>query len=622
MDIPYSYTRLLTREVKIGGLAMGAHNPIRVQSMTNTPTLDTKATVEQVIRLVNSGCELVRITAPGLKEAENLAVIRDELRKNGYRVPLIADIHFNPQAAELAAGLVNKIRINPGNYADKKKFEHIEYTGQQYREELEKIASRLYPLLKICKENGTAIRIGTNHGSLSDRIMSRYGDTPRGMAESALEFIRICAGFGFHDLVLSMKSSNIRITTFATRLLVCMMQEEGFHYPVHLGLTEAGGGEDGRTKSAAGIGSLLEEGIGDTIRVSLTEEPEKEMDVARILAGRFNRRPGPYTETFGKPDFLEYFSYQKRDSIQVDNIGGGRQPVVVTSCMGKADVECHYFNPVIANKPDYIYDSPGITRYEHPKEIGNVTHYNDFITDRPSFHPLLDTDTLNEVRVQHLPGPWILLRPGECNETLAEILKEYPNAVLILHKTPADTVHQLKTSFRKIIQSGCRNPVLIRLSYTEQDLDHFNLCAASDAAFLLTDGLGDGLWLDWIQEATCKFPTHEAFNILQAMGDRLTRTDFIACPSCGRTQFNIQEVLAKVKEKMSHLVGLKIAIMGCIVNGPGEMADAHYGYVGAGPGKVNLYKGKNLVKRGIDESTALEALISLIKENGDWQPAA
>lgn len=617
MNTLSSYVRWLTREVKVGDLAMGGMNPIRIQSMTNTETLNTKATVDQAIRMIHAGCEYVRIATPGLKEAENLSIIKDELTKHGYRTPLIADIHFNPHVAESAARRVEKIRINPGNYVDKKNFKRKEYTDAEYADELDRIASRLYPLLKICQEYGTAMRIGTNHGSLSDRIMSRYGDTPEGMVESAMEFIRICDSFGFHKLVLSMKSSNIKVSAFATRMLVFRMQEEGYNFPIHLGITEAGEGVDGRTRSAAGIGTLLEDGIGDTVRVSLTEAPENELPVARSIAGRYNRRNGPYTEKLEKPSGIIYFSYQRRESFKVKSAGAGQLPVVVTTCLGKAGIDCHYFNPYVM-RPDYIYDAPGIQRYEHPETVGLINHIHEYDLNQRNIHPLVEAVNVASLQTEQLSHPWIVLDEAQWKEETARVLSENNNAVLVLHKTQKTNIHLLRRFISYLIQYRCKSPIILRLSYPQLDIDHFNLNSAIDASYLLTDGLLDGLWLEWDPEATCKFPTMGAFNILQATGDRVTRTDFISCPSCGRTQFDIVKVLARVKEKTSHLKGLKIAVMGCVVNGPGEMADAHYGYVGAGHGKVNLYKGKVLVKKNVDEADALEELISLIKENNDW----
>jgi (E)-4-hydroxy-3-methylbut-2-enyl-diphosphate synthase len=618
MESTAVYSRWLTREVRIGNLALGGMNPIRIQSMTNTDTMDTRATVSQAIRMIHAGCEFIRMSAPSRKQAENLGIIKEELRKQGYRTPLIADIHFNPAVAEEAARRVEKVRINPGNYADKPRVGKLDYTDNEYSLELERLATRLHPLLKVCQEYGTAIRIGVNHGSLSKRIMSRYGDTPEGMVESALEFIRICDTFGFHELVLSMKSSNIKVCAYATRLLVFKMQDEGYHYPIHLGVTEAGDGEDGQVKSASGIGSLLEEGIGDTIRVSLTGPPESELPTARSIAGRYNRRNGPFIEKLQKPEGIPYFSYPSRNS-HYDKFGESRKtPVVITTCLGRAGIDCHYFNPYVM-KPDYIYDAPGIMRYEHPSSVGLINHITEYDPGNKNVDPLIEAGDFSSLISPDIPRAWLNLDEALWKEETARLLCQHTDNVLILHKTQKSNIHLLRRfiSYLKLYQS--RSPLVLKLSYPSLDIDHFNLNVAIDAGFFLMDGLLDGLWFEWDPEATCKFPTMAAYNVLQATGDRLTRTDFIACPSCGRTQFNIEEVLAVIKDKLDHLAGIKIAVMGCIVNGPGEMADAHYGYVGAGKAKIHLYKGKELVKKNVDEKDALRELIALIKSAGDWK---
>ncbi len=617
MDPIFSYGRWLTREVTVGDLPLGGFNPIRVQSMTNTPTLDTKATVAQAIRMIHAGSEYIRITAQNLMEAVHLSVIKEELRSSGYHTPLIADVHFSPKVALEAARRVEKIRINPGNYSSARDLKGP-LSEAEYQSEWEQMAENLYPLLKVCRQYGTALRIGTNHGSLSGRIMHRFGDTPEGMVESAMEFVRICSGYGFHNLVLSMKSSNIRVGIFATRLLVCKMQEEGYAYPLHLGVTEAGDGEDGRVKSAAGIGALLEDGIGDTIRVSLTEPPENELPVARMLAGRYNRRQGPYKEKVQIPENISYFSCHRRETAWIGKLGDGQPPAVVTTCLGKVDLRCYYFNPH-SQSPDYLYDPPGIEHREHPASIRQVRHILEYDLKRLDVHPLIEASSFTSLQPMYLFRPWINLGPASWKEETARIISQNPELVLVLHKQPDSSIHLLRKFFAYLDKHSCRQPVILRLSYPGEDIDQFNLYSASDAVFILCDGLIDGLWLEWEPKASCKFPTMAAYNILQSTGDRLTRTDYVACPSCGRTQFDIQQVLARVKERTSHLKGLRIAVMGCIVNGPGEMADSHYGYVGSANNKVNLYKGKTLVTRNIPETEALEALVALIKENGDWK---
>ncbi|MEI6575544.1 MAG: (E)-4-hydroxy-3-methylbut-2-enyl-diphosphate synthase [Bacteroidota bacterium] len=608
---------MITRVVSLGDVPMGGENPIRIQSMTNTDTLDTLSTVEQTIDLVEAGCDYVRITTPTIADAENLRIIKQELRKQGIHVPLIADVHFNPKVAELAARLVEKVRINPGNYADKKRQTTIGFSEQEYREELERIAERFRPLLDICKEYGTAIRIGVNHGSLSDRIMSRYGDTPLGMAESAMEFLRISAGYGFHELVCSMKSSNIRVTTFATRQLVMLMQEEGMNYPIHLGVTEAGDGEDGRIKSAAGIGALLEDGIGDTIRVSLTEDPEQEIPVAKAIADRYNKRQGPYTHTLNLPENLSYLEFQKRETIRVGKIGGGQQAAVITSCSGIASFECSYFANK-AFKPDFIYNPPHIVTLKHPSEVQEVVHFSIWDQGSTAFLPLWDVHNYMRASIRSTVTNFIMVTEASLSAELIEAAKNDTVAVFVFESHWTAAVSQVRRMFSILKEMNCHTPVVLNRAFTMPDIDLLALYSAADLAYLLVDGQGDGIWVEGEPDALCKYPTQTVFNILQAVGDRIYKTEYIACPSCGRTQFNIQQALSQVKDQTAHLTGLKIAVMGCIVNGPGEMADANYGYVGAGNGKVMLYKGKNLVKQGIDESVAVDELITIIKDGGDW----
>lgn len=616
---PPLYYRLLSRVVTLGELALGGDNPIRIQSMTNTDTMDTLATVEQTINLVEAGCDYVRIAAPGMAEAANLLMIKQELKKQGYAVPLIADVHFNPRVAEEAARIVEKVRINPGNYADKKRFEKLDFSDQEYKEEIERIAERLNPLLRICKEYGTALRIGANHGSLSDRIMSRFGDTPLGMAESAMEFLRICNSFGFHNLVCSMKSSNIKVTTFATRQLLKLMQDEGMNYPIHLGVTEAGDGEDGRIKSAAGIGALLEDGIGDTIRVSLTEDPEQEIPVALAIADRYNKRKGPFRDRMEIPEDLPYFTYEKRESLKVNNLGGGQQAAVITSCSGIASFECSYFSHK-AFKPDFIYNPPHIVTLKHPSEIKEVVHFSIWDPGSVAFLPLWDVHNYLKASVRSTVMNFIMVTAPSLSPELIEAVKKDPYAVFVFESHWASPVRSVRAMFSLLKQADCKAPVFLNRAFTMPDIDLLALYSASDLAYLLIDGLGDGIWVEGEPDALCKYPTQTVFNVLQAVGNRIYKTDYIACPSCGRTQFNIQQALSAVKDQTAHLTGLKIAVMGCIVNGPGEMADANYGYVGAGNGKVNLYKGKTLIRQGIEEDVAVEELVNLIKESGDWVP--
>ena len=554
-----------TREVKIGNLLLGGNQPIRVQSMTNTNTLDTLATVEQSIRMIEAGCELVRITTPGLKEAGHLQVIKAELKKRGYAVPIIADIHFNPGAAEIAARMVEKVRINPGNYVDRS-VAKTAYSEKEYQWELERIGERLYPLLKICKEYGTAIRIGTNHGSLSRRIVNRYGDTPEGMVQSALEFTRICNKEGFHNLVLSMKSSNVRVMLQACRLLAERLTAQGLNYPLHLGVTEAADGEDGRLKSVAGIGALLARGIGDTIRVSLTEAPEFELPVAKAIVDRFQRKhENGGVKRHIRPD-LEIHHEMGENPLLTDvrgKIGGKIPPAVVLKYQGT---------------------------YFLAEEDGSRTALN-----QPLIH-------INDSQIEtSLP-------------LLIQAVQQQAGAVIVT-EAGSGLVRQLMTALR---DAGLNPPVILKSPQVVKNMADFIVENALNPGNLLLDGLGEGIVLDadYLGEETA---VRIGYGLLQATRRRISRTEFIACPSCGRTLFNIQEALRQVKSRTAHLKGLKIAVMGCIVNGPGEMADADYGYVGAGHGKVTLYKGKEAVNRRIPETDAVEALVQLIKVGGDWR---
>ena len=626
------YKRLLTREVFLGDLPMGAGHPIRVQSMTTTDTMDTMATVAQTIRMVDAGCEYVRITAPSLKEAQNLAEIKKELKTRGYVVPLIADIHFTPNAAELAARLVEKVRVNPGNYADKKKFENIVYTDMTYNAELDRIRARFVPLVKICKEYGTAMRIGTNHGSLSDRIMSRYGDSPLGMVESALEFVRICEELNYHNLVLSMKASNAKIMVEAYRLLVLKMHEAGMNYPLHLGVTEAGEGEDGRIKSAAGIGTLLEDGIGDTVRVSLTEDPEFEIPVARALVNRYANRENhaPIAAIHQLP--YSPFEYRKRESHTVANIGGINVPRVVANFRKEM---LHLENmPLVGYKYsaaldkwnisdlacDYIF-SEQLPDFELPGTLGIVTPFENWLQnkDRASIYPLFTTAAQYlQANEKSATVNFVALDVHMLTNDFLETVKADKTIVAVLQTSNAHGMAEQRRVFVTLMQAGSTLPVIIQRDYqnlTEADLQ---LQAATDCGALLLDGFGDGLWLIAAEEANLKATNSTAFGILQATRTRISKTEYISCPSCGRTLFDLQETTARIRQRTDHLKGVKIGIMGCIVNGPGEMADADYGYVGVGIGKITLYRSKEVVKRSIASDLAVDALIDLIKEDGRW----
>jgi (E)-4-hydroxy-3-methylbut-2-enyl-diphosphate synthase len=721
-----SYSRFLTREVKIGDVPLGGSNPIRIQSMTTTDTMNTKATVEQAIRMIDAGCEYVRITAPSLNEAQNLAVIKQELLVRGYKTPLIADIHFTPNAAELAARIVEKVRINPGNYADRKKFENIEYTDDAYDAELERIRNRFTPLVKICKEYGTAMRIGTNHGSLSDRIMSRYGDTPLGMVESALEFVRICEDLGYYDIVLSMKSSNPQVMVHAYRLLVHKMMETERNYPLHLGVTEAGEGEDGRIKSAIGIGTLLEDGLGDTIRVSLTEDPEFEIPIAKAILDKYIFYDGLgyddekdygdmvsdyvvedpnnyYNENEEKDDYPDYyfedeeetpegmikvysipederkeldaerkrsddfekacgegraewikpiiinplnpFEYNRRVTNPVLNIGGNNVPVVISDLNSisskrnrRRDIIIPEFLEEVGYKYDRIIDKWNISdmacdyiwiganavNFEFPGTLG-VFYFYEFCPEnhgKERFYP-----AFSGYRSYHnatFRSPYlnlILMNPQELTVDIIKEISKDKTVVLNLqsnHYNETSYMADIRRAIIEMINQDCKTPVIAGFNYSDREATEIQLDNAIDFGSLLIDGLIDGIWIDPNSAIKLEFINRTAFGILQATRTRISKTEYISCPSCGRTLFDLQETTAKIRSRTNHLKGVKIAIMGCIVNGPGEMADADYGYVGTGIGKITLYRGKDVVKRSIEADLAVDALIDLIKEDGIW----
>ena len=613
---------------------MGGDNPIRIQSMTTIDTMDTQGSVDQVIRMVEAGCEYVRITAPSLKEAQNLEVIKKELRTKGYTVPLIADIHFTPNAAELAARIVEKVRVNPGNYADKKRFEEIEYTTATYQAELDRIRDKFTPLVKICKEYGTAMRIGTNHGSLSDRIMSRYGDTPLGMVESALEFLRICEDLNYYDIVLSMKASNPQVMVQAYRLLVQKLDEEGFQpYPLHLGVTEAGDGEDGRIKSSVGIGTLLEDGLGDTIRVSLTEEPEAEVPVAKELADRYvNRKTSPaISEIKSYP--INPFVYTRRSTHEVVNIGGHQVPRVVADFSAKEKITpaslfalgYHYSVPldkwnITDMACDYIFLGDNTIDFEIPGTLGLIYNHAVWLTkkDKDRSYPFVNpNDYLNGAELSPKLN-FIYTQLKDISNELIYKLKQDATAVLLIDTYNTHGLAEQRRLFVELIERDCRVPVIIGRAYGDLTSDQLQLYAATDMGGLLIDGLGDGLFVAAERCGSDKMVNETAFNILQATRTRISKTEYISCPSCGRTLFDLQETTAKIRSRTSHLKGLKIGIMGCIVNGPGEMADADYGYVGSGPGRITLYRGKEVVKKNVPAPQAVDALIDLIREDSNW----
>ena len=643
------YSRFLTREVQIGDIPMGGQQPIRIQSMTTVDTMDTFGSIEQTIRMVDAGCEYVRITAPSIKEAENLALIKKGLRDRGYHVPLVADIHFTPNAAEVAARIVEKVRINPGNYADKKKFDQIDYTDSEYQGELDRIYKKFAPLVGICKEYGTAMRIGTNHGSLSDRIMSRYGDTPEGMVESALEFIRICEDLSYYNLVVSMKSSNPQIMVKAYRLLVERMVAENMNYPLHLGVTEAGDGEDGRIKSAVGIGTLLEDGLGDTVRVSLTEEPEKEAPVAIALVNRYARRKTaienhPPREILKLSDYAETQPYEAQEVNAF--IGGSLVPRVVVDISNE-----NLKDPFILSAVGYRYDAlndkyhmgdqsvdfvylgNNLPSFQLPGNLKVLYNYATWrqLADKGNKHPVYSLSEYNTAAEKDKALNLVHISNDDLSSEDFANMQVDKTTVFILETQHIHGMADQRQFFQNLQAIGINNPVIIKRSYAveefsgplgdimnpEEPISKLQLYAATDIGALLIDGLGSGIWIESPATAIDKL-TSISFGVLQATRSRISKTEYISCPSCGRTLFDLQETTQMIRLRTSHLKGLKIGIMGCIVNGPGEMADADYGYVGAGPDKITLYRGKEVVKKNVSSANALDELIDIIKADGLW----
>jgi (E)-4-hydroxy-3-methylbut-2-enyl-diphosphate synthase len=629
----FGYKRIKTLPVTIGELTMGGDAPIRVQSMTTADTMNTEATVAESIRMIDAGCELVRITAPSKNEAENLRNIREELHKLGYNTPLVADIHFTPNAAEIAARIVEKVRVNPGNYADKKKFEEIVYTDESYAAELKRIRDRFIPLVEICKEHGTAMRIGTNHGSLSDRILSRYGDTPEGMVESAMEFIRICLDCNYKNLVISMKASNPQVMVQAYRLLVQTLLETGEVFPLHLGVTEAGDGEDGRIKSAIGIGALLEDGIGDTVRVSLTEAPEAEMPVAKLLVDRYaNRTAGIHIPKEEIP--IDFFAYSRRHTHEVLNIGGKNVPRVFADYSNRDTITAAslfavgYAYSVDMDKwnlsdsaCDYLFVGKNPVNFEIPGTLGVVMEYEAWLQNKNKERhcPILSSSAYTQPNERSGELNFVEVELEDLTEEFISVLKSDSTVVLLLKSSHECAVQHRRTAIFRLMNQGVTCPVVLSSKYN-LDEEAYTLYSSTDVGALLLDGMGDGVLISNTHSSLAK-SNAIAFGILQATRTRISRTEYISCPSCGRTLFDLQETTAKIRSRTSHLKGVKIGIMGCIVNGPGEMADADYGYVGTGVGKITLYKEKNVVKKNIDEAQAVDELISLIKEYGDWVEA-
>ncbi|MES2371006.1 MAG: (E)-4-hydroxy-3-methylbut-2-enyl-diphosphate synthase [Bacteroidota bacterium] len=659
------YSRLQTKEVKVGDLLLGNFHPIRLQTMTTTDTMDTLATVEQSIRCIEAGAELVRITAPSKKEAENLLNIKNELRKRGYTTPLVADIHFTPNAAEIAARIVEKVRVNPGNYVDKKKFEQIDYTDAEYLEEIERIRERFTPLVKICREYGTAMRIGTNHGSLSDRIMSRYGDTPMGMVESAMEFLRIARGEAYHNIVLSMKASNPQVMVQAYRLLIQQMDAEfGESYPLHLGVTEAGDGEDGRVKSAAGIGTLLEDGIGDTVRVSLTEDPEFEIPVCRDIVKRYVTRESSAVniQSIEKIPYSP-FTYQRRESFEVGNIGAKHVPVVIADFSKIPAITPNHLESIgyTYDEPsdkwnisdaaaDYVFTGNQLLNFALPGTLKVITYPATWAlaTDKEKYFPIFEASGYVDADQQSAVLNFVMV---DCFSDESEInnfthLDELANdrsVVLCLSSTNKHAMPAVRRMFMELMNRKIQNPVILITDSNWQTADEHLVHYSTECGALFLDGFGDGICLGMTSQSyqlqssgtqdtsgrnyssnttVEQFINSTAFSILQATRTRISKTEYISCPSCGRTLFDLQETTAKIRSVTNHLKGVKIAIMGCIVNGPGEMADADFGYVGSGVGKITLYKGKDIMKRNIDSEIAVDELINLLKESEAWvEPA-
>ena len=625
-DNIFNRSRIKTISVKIGIVTLGSEHPIAVQSMTTVDTMDTENSIKEAIRMIENGCEIVRLTAPSIKEAENLLLIKAGLRSAGYNTPLVADIHFTPNAAEIASKYVEKVRINPGNYADKKRFEEIDYTDESYKEELIRIEEKFTPLVLLCKKNGVAMRIGTNHGSLSDRILSRFGDTPEGMVASAMEFLNVCKKHNFTDVILSIKASNTIVMVQAYRLLVAQMISTNCIYPLHLGVTEAGEGEDGRIKSSVGIGALLEDGIGDTIRVSLTEKPEAEIPVAQKLLKKYtsdDRTLVPIQANYRL--FYNPYSYSKRSSTSNGKIGGSNAPVVIADLSTVSPIKpSHFFGfgysyskeldkwNISDSAADFVYIGDSELTFELPGTIQVICNYDSCgKRQRADYQPLVSQSKLKLLHVEQF---------GFVKHDVAisniSYLKERPNITIILESKYANTTQLVRLFFLRMKEMGLENPVILSTILETEDPEIFQLWNSADLGSLFIDGFGDGIWLQSNQPRQHINAT--AFGILQATRTRISKTEYISCPSCGRTLFNLQETTAKIREKTSHLKGLKIGIMGCIVNGPGEMADADYGYVGTGPGKIHLYKEKTVMLKNVPEDHAVEALIKLIKENGDW----
>ena len=608
----FNYRRRSTVDVPVGSVIIGGNHPVVVQTMTNTDTRDTEGSVAQCERIIAAGADLIRLTTQGVREADNLRNIHRELREKGYSTPLSADIHFNPRAALVAATVAEKVRINPGNFVDKQKtFAELEYTDEEYAGEMDKIRAQVVPFLNVCKEHGTAVRIGVNHGSLSDRIMSRYGDTPEGMVASCMEYLRIAVEEGFNDIVISMKASNTLLMTKAVRLLVDRMDKEDMHFPLHLGVTEAGDGEDGRMKSAVGIGALLSDGLGDTIRVSLSEDPEAEVPVARKLVDYVVQRHGHRAiEGTSYPGFSP-FSTDRRETDAVWNIGGEHLTVVISDRSRVADmtINSHFI-------PDYIYVGSSLPD-NFPKGMKSIVDYPGW-EERIDNFPLFTVDNMAEMGSCNAPVKFLRISYPQLNETVVAQIKSEQKTVLMLTTGHQNGVGEQRAFFHTLLNDGCRVPVVLQRSYHEDDPEDIMIKGGVDFGTVLLDGFGNGIMLTNEGNIAITDLDYYAFGLLQAARVRTSKTEFISCPSCGRTLFDLQTTVALVKKHFSHLRHLKIGVMGCIVNGPGEMADADYGYVGAEHGKISLYRRKDLIEKNIPQTEAVERLIQLIKDHGDW----
>ena len=609
MDL-FNYHRRESSVVHIGALDMGGDNPVRIQSMTTTSTDDTEGSVAQAERIIKAGGELVRLTTQGVKEAENLKNINAGIRRDGFSTPLVADVHFNPRVADVAARYAEKVRINPGNYVDPaRKFVKHDYTDEEYASELKKIEERLVPFLGICKENHTAIRVGVNHGSLSDRIRNRYGDTPEGIVESCMEFLRICKKHDFGDVVISIKSSNTVVMVRSVRLLVDTMDKEDMHYPLHLGVTEAGEGEDGRIKSAVGIGALLADGIGDTIRVSLTEEPEAEIPVARHLVDYIDRKAGHQLIPAETYEGFDWLRPERRTTKPVDNIGGGNVPVVMVS--ENADNAARDED---ASKADYIYVGSNLPK-ERKEGKRYVVDYQLYVQadDKSQLYPIFPVTAMPFVSMVQAKLKFLVLQFGTPADEYLACLKTHPEIVVVCVSNHQNRLGSQRALVHEMMIAGVENPVVFAQMYRLNDAEEFQLEAAADMGALMIDGLCDGIWLMNDGDIAPSTIEGTAFGILQAGRLRTSKTEYISCPGCGRTLYDLRDTIKRIHEATKDMKGLKIGIMGCIVNGPGEMADADYGYVGAGPGKISLYKGKECVEHNIPEGEAVERLLRLIK---------